>query len=187
MLRSGSAAPLCSNCSRRYATYAALGLHEEHGPLRWMLRLQNAILSPPVGSRKFSVQSAFKCFHHDRRYRGLRKKPVVTLTCASWGSVENIISGVWKGSLPFCSGISGIVTTPEAAESFWLECCGHLNTGESKKTSQKALFYVRGSTCYRCPAKSKYKGVYGLVCLLTLCDQDKKQKWEEGMVCLFLS
>lgn len=26
---------------------------------------------------------------------------MVTLTCASWGSVENIISGVWKGSLDF--------------------------------------------------------------------------------------
>lgn len=59
---------------------------------------------------------------------------MVTLTCASWGSVKNIISGICKGSLAFCSGISGMVTTPEAVEISWLECCGHLDTGESNKT-----------------------------------------------------
>lgn len=112
---------------------------------------------------------------------------MVTLTCASWDSVENIISGVWKGSLPFCSGISGIVTTPEAAKTApgW-NVVGTLILERAIKTSLKALFYVRANTCYRCPAKSKYNQVYGLVCLLTLCDQDKKEKWEEGMVALIL-
>lgn len=82
---------------------------------------------------------------------------MVALTCAGWGSVENVIPGLWRGSLSLYSGISGIVTTPEAAESSWLECCGHLDTGGSnKKNSLKALFYVRASTCYRCPAKAKY-------------------------------
>lgn len=54
------------------------------------------------------------------------------------------------------------------------------------KNSLKALFFVRASTCYRCPDKAKYNWVYGLLCLLTLCDQHKKEKWEKGMVCLFL-
>lgn len=48
--------------------------------------------------------------------------------------MENIISGIWKGSFPFCSGISGMVTTPEPVESSWLECSGHLDSGESNKT-----------------------------------------------------
>lgn len=87
--------------------------------------------------------SAFKRFHHDRHYRGLRKKPVVTLTCAGWGSVENIIPGLWRGSLSLCSGISGIVTTPEAAESSWLECCGHLDTGGSNKKQFKSSGFCK--------------------------------------------
>lgn len=36
------------------------------------------------------------------------------------------------------------------------------------------------------PCQGKIQLVYGLLCLLTLRDQHKKEKWEEGMVCLFL-
>ena len=120
-----------------------------------MLRLQNAILSPPVGSRKFCVQSVFKCFHRGRRYRGLRKTPVVTLTCASWGSAENIISGVRKGSLPFCSSISGIITTPEAAESSWMECYGHLDTRESNKKQLKSSVLCKSKHRLQVPCQVK--------------------------------
>lgn len=100
-------------------------------------------------------ESAFKHFHHDRHYRGLRKKPVVTLTCASWGSVENIIPGLWRGSLPLCSGISGIVTTPEAAESSWLECCGHLDTGESNKNQLKSSVLCKSKHMLQVPCQGK--------------------------------
>lgn len=100
VLRSGSAAGLCSNTSRDMQHTQRWG-SMRHRALRWMLRLQNATLSPPAASRKSSVQSAFKSFHHDRHHRGLRKEPVVTLTCASWGSVENIISGYKERKLSF--------------------------------------------------------------------------------------
>lgn len=80
---------------------------------------------------------------------------MVTLTCASWGSVENIISSVWKGSLPFCSGISGIVTIPAAAEGSWLECCGHLDTEESNKNQLKGSVLCKSKHMLQVPCQVK--------------------------------
>lgn len=117
--------------------------------------MQNTTLSPPVSFRKFSVQSTFHCFHHDRHHRGLRKRPVVTLTCASWGSVENIVSGARKGSIPFCSDISGTVTAPEAVESSCLECREHLDTVESNKEWLKSSGLCKSKQMLQVPCQDK--------------------------------
>lgn len=109
---------------------------------------------------------------------------MVTLTCASWGSVENIISGVWKGSLPFCSDISGIATVPEAAETSWLECCGHLDTGESNKKWLKSSVLCKSKQMLQVPCQIKIQlGLWPYLFVDIVCSgQERKMGRRNGLL-----